>query len=406
MRILVAGAGPAGSRISEKLAINSIDVTLVDQLKTSKEKNFSSAVVPIATINSKLIPKEAVSTFWNGWQIFDPEGNRHEWISDSPIGAVLDFSRLREILWSKSLMSGVNFLPGWKLISVDSRDDYANVQLIDDNGQIRNGVYRWIVDATGAKRQFIQNQFSSNYFLRNIRNNLIQGSGIEWILRTDKRSMLHWKNKITFFLGTKYIEYGYGWIFPMANNCLKVGLCSLPPTSAVHPPLFPRIKQFLTDLGLINFEVIEKHSGYISSSLFRKEKHINGRVLGVGDSISTANLLGGEGIRHALISAELLAELLSNRFGSGLSTNINTDKMLLNYKKDLDQLLGWRWKISNRIGKRTWWSLSDKKADQRITGLINELSKKMSAEDISALLFDYRFERYGFKFLPYLIGWR
>jgi hypothetical protein len=28
------------------------------------------------------------------------------------------------------------------------------------------------------------------------------------------------------------------------------------------------------------------------------------------------------------------------------------------------------------------------------------------AEDLSALLFDYRFERYGLRSLPYLLGWR
>jgi hypothetical protein len=29
-----------------------------------------------------------------------------------------------------------------------------------------------------------------------------------------------------------------------------------------------------------------------------------------------------------------------------------------------------------------------------------------SADDLSALLFDYRFERYGLRALPYALGWR
>jgi hypothetical protein len=45
--------------------------------------------------------------------------------------------------------------------------------------------------------------------------------------------------------------------------------------------------------------------------------------------------------------------------------------------------------------------LANAKADQRLERLLNGLQTKR-AEDLSALLFDYRFERYGLKALPYL----
>jgi hypothetical protein len=38
--------------------------------------------------------------------------------------------------------------------------------------------------------------------------------------------------------------------------------------------------------------------------------------------------------------------------------------------------------------------------------LLQGLEAESSAEDLSALLFQYRFERYGFKAMPYLLGWR
>ena len=61
--------------------------------------------------------------------------------------------------------------------------------------------------------------------------------------------------------------------------------------------------------------------------------------------------------------------------------------------------------ISNRLAKKTWWSLSDEKGDKRMQRLINSLSSKASADEISALLFDYKFERFGIRLFPYLIGW-
>ncbi len=61
---------------------------------------------------------------------------------------------------------------------------------------------------------------------------------------------------------------------------------------------------------------------------------------------------------------------------------------------------------TSRIAKKIWWGLSNESADKRLTLLIKKLSEKASADEISALLFDYRFERYGLKLLPYLLGWQ
>ena len=60
----------------------------------------------------------------------------------------------------------------------------------------------------------------------------------------------------------------------------------------------------------------------------------------------------------------------------------------------------------NQIGINTWKKLHSSHADKRIFNLIKGLSESSTAEELSGLLFDYRFERYGLKLLPYLLGWR
>jgi len=62
LSILIAGAGPAGSRLAELLAINGISVTLVERLKNPEQNAFSSAVVPFSALKNELIPLESVST--------------------------------------------------------------------------------------------------------------------------------------------------------------------------------------------------------------------------------------------------------------------------------------------------------------------------------------------------------
>ena len=56
--------------------------------------------------------------------------------------------------------------------------------------------------------------------------------------------------------------------------------------------------------------MLDRHGGPVSSSIARSEPLVAGALLAVGDAASSANLLGGEGIRHAMDSADQLADLL------------------------------------------------------------------------------------------------
>jgi flavin-dependent dehydrogenase len=120
----------------------------------------------------------------------------------------------------------------------------------------------------------------------------------------------------------------------------------------------------------------------------------------LGDAVSTANLLGGEGIRHALLSSRVLAPLLLEelRHPPGGSC---VDR----YPLELRRALGWRWSLSGRLARRTWLGLHGSAADQRLGALLTSLEQE-GASALSDLLFGYRFERYGIRALPYLLGMR
>jgi flavin-dependent dehydrogenase len=145
-------------------------------------------------------------------------------------------------------------------------------------------------------------------------------------------------------------------------------------------------------------EVLDRHGGLIRSTIARREPHRRGRLIGLGDVVSTANLLGGEGIRHALTSSRVLAPLLREALANG------TDRLDA-YPARLRQALGWRWTLSGRLARRTWLGLRNPGADRRLERLLEGLGG-CRAEDLSDLLFRYRFERYGLKALPYLLGVR
>ncbi|MCP9784382.1 NAD(P)/FAD-dependent oxidoreductase [Cyanobium sp. WKJ7-Wakatipu] len=391
--MLVVGAGPSGAELARLLAQAGVDVLLVDRLKHLGQAAFSSAALPLETLDRFGIPAHVVAARWSGWQLVGPGDQRRLWSAGQPLGAVLDFGALRQWLagqaqaWGARLQLGVTAI-GW-------HQDRAGVNtLVRDGAAGRRRLRsRWLVDASGEGRALIGEQAK-------LADPLVAGLGVEWLLQVDPEQHRPWADRLSFFLGSDWVRQGYGWVFPMAPGQLKVGVCRLADPSRAQPALALELGALVQRCGLGQAEVLDRHGGRIRSTVRRHEPHRLGRLIGLGDAVSTANLLGGEGIRHALASARVLAPLLLEALAQPAGS-VGLDQ----YPRLLKRELGWRWSLSGRLARRTWLGLADARADARLERLLAGLQTRR-AEDLSALLFDYRFERYGLKALPYLLGWR
>ena len=79
MRVLIAGAGPAGSSLAVQLAEAGWAVTLVDALPSPARNAYSSAALPLAEADRLGIAGSCRSASWCGWQLLDPNGLQHQW---------------------------------------------------------------------------------------------------------------------------------------------------------------------------------------------------------------------------------------------------------------------------------------------------------------------------------------
>ena len=399
------GAGPSGGELARLLAQAGVDVVLVDRLIDLGQAAFSSAALPLAALDRFGLPEQVVAARWRGWQLVGPgalggeEGTHaRQWMAGQPIGAVLDFGALRQWLASQAQGWGAELQLGWRAVECGPQTSVSSpltgskmaTILKDSDGQQRTITSDWVVDASGEGRALLAEGASRQ-------DPLVTGVGVEWLLQLPDGQASTWGDRLNFFLGSSWVQQGYGWIFPMAKNQLKVGVCRLIDPSRSQPPLTAELAKVLRASDLQTALVLDRHGGRIRSSVRRREPHQKGRLLGLGDVVSTANLLGGEGIRHALTSSRVLAPLLQE----ALQCPGQAGRILEAYPRQLRQALGWRWSLSGRLARRTWLGLANAKADQRLERLLNGLQTKR-AEDLSALLFDYRFERYGLKALPYL----
>ena len=297
MSVLIVGAGPSGARLAILLARAGVEVTLVDRLADPHRHAYSSGALPPKAVRRLGLPDDAIAATWQGWQLHDPSGLVHQWWSSGDLGVVLDFGRLRSWLWEEARRHGVELIQGCRAALSTLTADQASVRLqtLDGRSSLRSA--RWLIDATGARRDLLQQAGLSP----NPEDPLLQGIGVEWLLQADDRQAAAWRDRISFFLGTGWIPHGYGWIFPMQGQRLKVGVCHLPPADRPTPgSLAGPLQRLIQRCGLSACPVMDRHGGPVSSSIARSEPLVAGALLAVGDAASSANLLGGEGIRHAM----------------------------------------------------------------------------------------------------------
>ncbi|MBM5792049.1 MAG: NAD(P)/FAD-dependent oxidoreductase [Cyanobacteria bacterium M_surface_10_m1_298] len=388
--VLIAGAGPAGSELAWRLAQQGQRVLLLDPLQDLQRQAFSSAALPLAAVEQFGIPDHVVAARWDRWQLIGPDETSRLWQGQSCLGAVLDFGALRCWMARRASAAGAQLDLGWRAEgSEPDGADGLQTQLRGAGGEVRSVRSRFVVDATGQRRALIGEDQAS----------LVCGAGVEWLLRVDPLAWQRWSSRLSFVLGSRWVPQGYGWVFPMRPGELKLGVCRLEDPGRRQPPLHRLIQTLMQRLEIQPQEVLDRHGGLIRSSIDRREPHQRGRLLALGDAVSTANLLGGEGIRYALASAAVLAPLLNSALEGDQSA-------LDRYPAQLRRQLGWRWSLSGRLARRTWLGLRSRRADARLQRLLTGLEASASAEALSQLLFDYRFERYGLRALPYLLGWR
>jgi flavin-dependent dehydrogenase len=392
--VLIAGSGPAGAELARLLAESGHPVLLVDALPDLRQAAFSSAALPLEAVERFGIPPSVQASTWSRWLLLGPGLGRREWASSSgeTLGAVLDFGALRQWLAQRAVAAGAQLQLGWRAVRWEQGEGAVRTLLRNRQGEHRWVRSGWLVDATGQQRALIGDPDPA-------REPLVSGLGVEWLLQVDPERWQLWADRLSFLMGTNWVAQGYGWVFPMQPGQLKLGVCRLQDPDRPQPPLHQLLQAALERLNLQQARVLDRHGGLIRSTVRRSEPHRQGRLLGLGDAVSTANLLGGEGIRHALASSHVLAPLLMQAIQG-------QPQALDRYPARLRRALGWRWNLSGRLARRTWLGLRSPEADQRLERLLRGLEANASAADLSALLFHYRFERYGWKALPYLLGWR
>lgn len=389
--VIVIGAGPAGCQCARELSRMKKSVLLVEKAKDFTINNFSSAGAPLSILKQFSLPEKVIGRYWNQIRIYSTK-EEVVWKSQENKGVVLDFMQLRSHLTEEAKNEGCKTLMGWSYQGHVTQPSEQVVTLKEQaSGEISKKSCKILVDATGSER-VVMSQFG----LPDTKS--VVASGIEFLVQTDLETHQRFDEAISFYFGLKWMPQGYGWIFPMSNQQLKIGVCRY----FLHQHFVPYknsfqyyMDQLIAEcLDSAKWSLVDRHGKTLRYLYGQKDLRVKDRVIGIGDAISLLNPLAGEGIRHAMVSARLAAIRIED-------TLKGNSRALGHYSKDINRICRIPWKCSEVMMHQLYKQQKDWKMD-----CIVKAFKRFNFDAIIELTFYYKFKRmiqYFFIYLFYLM---
>lgn len=378
--VIVVGGGPAGGQSARNLSKKGYKVLLVEKFDSFEKNNFSSAGMTTAPMTEFDLPESVVGSYWNNLGIQCTQ-NLYTWNADVTKGVVLDFGRLRQFLADDAQENGADILMGHKYIKkeFDGDDVIVHFQDVKTKERIAHRC-KIVVDGTGPLRKVM-------YDDRKDEPELVVATGIEYLIKVEKEIYDRFKDTLFFFLGYKWAQNGYSWIFAMEEGILKVGSGKLyineetKEVKSMKQITEKVIKEYL-NLQKDDYELLDVHGGTLRYSTSIKDTFFKDKVVAVGDAISTVNPLGGEGIRYAMKSADLAADYVHEYLQTG---NENFEEYKKNWRAK--HLLSWQ--LCELAARRVY----TKYTDEQIEARMQAYHKITDIDVVINTLFEFKFSK-------------
>lgn len=372
--VAVAGAGPAGGHLARLLARQGLKVLLAERLPSFEANAFSSAGTVREALVRYDLPESLVGSHWRSLEA-RCGGEAVRWEGTEPLGAVLDFGRLRRHLADEAASHGAVLALGCQATGLGTEGLHQVLRLRRGQEQLEVRA-RVVVDATGPARSLIRT-------LAPPAPRYLCGVGLEYLVEVPLEVWERYRDTLGFFLGSRWMPRGYSWIFPMEPGLLKVGAGRYTPgRPSGQASLKPCIEKLLGEvLGVPQAPILDAHGGVLRYAQGLRDPYAAGGLMAVGDAVSTLNPLGGEGIRHAMEGVEialpfLLAELESP--GRGFP----------GYARAMHRRFGRSWRWSEELATRRYLEDSDDRLDRMIRFLARQ-----DLAFVVDILFGYNFGR-------------
>lgn len=312
-QVLVVGAGPAGSAAAAWAAHAGREVLLLDAAEFPRDKTCGDGLTPRAIAELELL---GMGTWLTGRPVNQGVrmigfGRTHELAWNGPnqpsYGSAAPRTELDDALRQRAIAQGAHFLGGHRVVDVImSGDRVAGVVCKGPAGTVAIGCERLIV-ADGVRSQ------TGRHLGRTWHRDTVYGVAARAYIDSD----MHTDPWITSHLELRdehnTVMAGYGWIFPLGNGGVNVGVGTL---ATERRPADTNLKRLLDVYVTAQREPWGFSGGVrdVASAMLPMGGSVSG-VAGrnwmfVGDAAGCVNPLNGEGIDYGLETGRLAAQLL------------------------------------------------------------------------------------------------
>ncbi len=289
--VVIIGAGPAGSTLGYELAKKGIDVLILEKerlprykpcaggitVKTAKLLGFDFSPVVRDTVQGARVAYKNSRAFTKWY--------------DKPLIYMVMRSDFDHLLVQRAREAGAVVMENEKACQIEANGQGAKVTTTNHTftAQVLAG-------ADGARSVVAAGA--------GLMQNIDFGIGMEAEISVPTEKLLQWDSLVGLNLG--HIRGGYGWVFPKRDH-LSVGIGG--PLRQVKR-LRSGYQAVLKSYGLENQSVTRLRSHYLP--VRKKGMAIQSkRVLLLGDAAGLVDPLTGEGIYHAVKSAQIAAPAIS-----------------------------------------------------------------------------------------------
>jgi len=327
-KIIIIGAGPAGSTCAADLAEQGLDVTVIDKTSDFEDRVCGGAIGP-SFLNDIKIPEITSLRPIRGICLYGPDGcaavlDSSQYDRDY-FGWIVDRNELDKKLATIAEQRGAELVLNERMRDVNYEKHNDGFVVYTDKASYRADV---VVDASGASAR-IAKKFGI------VRDLTAEEYRITVQAIIENNNFLPRRDYICIYLTNKYAPKSYAWVFPDGDDRIKVGLGVPKGVSAnTHLRKFIRDKQI--EGRILSWK------GKIVPIARTPPDLVGGpddNVLAVGDAARLCDALSGGGIATAMISGKCAARAI----GEGHTRRYNE------YLRRVRQVLWRRWLYSRFV---------------------------------------------------------
>jgi len=301
--VIIIGSGPAGTACAKKLAEDGFSVKVFDKRQEigSPKRCGEGLDERIQEIIGK-IPERCIAQKIKGARIYAPNSKYLEAILEYG-GFVLERKVFDKWLAEEAVKAGAQIQANTLISSLIKSNGYFTGVKGEFLGEEFEEKAKMIVCSTGAESP-LRNQALKVYSKPNLIDSCLQYemSGID----VDS-------DFIHIYLGNKIAPRGYVWIFPKGKERANIGVGIIPgeKTAKFYLDSFINAKQEIK-----KGSIIEVNAGCVPVGGMLENMVSNGFLI-CGEAAHHVNPIHGGGIKEAIISGRLAADVISDALKKG-----------------------------------------------------------------------------------------